>query len=357
MRKVASVLCLIIIFVLPLIAQDDSSQLKISGYAEVYYSYDFSHPRDHLRPWFMYNHNRHNEVNLNIGLLQGTFNGKNTRANLGLMAGTYPEYNLAREGALKAIYEANAGFRVSRHKNLWLDAGILTSHIGFESAIGKDCWNLTRSILADNSPYYESGIRLSGRNRNEKLYFAFLFLNGWQKIKRVPGNQTPAFGTQLTYRPSASLLFNWSTYAGNEYATPVQKWRYFNNFYSLMQITARLGLIAGFDLGIEQAARHSASYHTWYSPVMIARIKVAQKWHVAARAEYYSDNHQVIVQTSAPAGFNARGYSFNIDFAPGSHSTVRLEARLLESSDRNIFQSPSIPGRNFCLSSCVAIAF
>jgi hypothetical protein len=36
----------------------------------------------------------------------------------------------------------------------------MPSHIGFESVISADCWTLTRSLLAENSPYYETGMRL-----------------------------------------------------------------------------------------------------------------------------------------------------------------------------------------------------
>ncbi|MGB4970878.1 MAG: outer membrane beta-barrel protein, partial [Saprospiraceae bacterium] len=52
-------------------AQIDSSKsnLSFSGYAEVYYSYDFNKPADHNRPAFFYSHNRHNEFNLNLGYI------------------------------------------------------------------------------------------------------------------------------------------------------------------------------------------------------------------------------------------------------------------------------------------------
>lgn len=43
----------------------------------------------------------------------------------------------------------------------WLDAGIYPSHIGLESAVGKDNRTLTRSLAAENSPYYESGARIT----------------------------------------------------------------------------------------------------------------------------------------------------------------------------------------------------
>ncbi len=203
------------IFSIPAIAQDTISiekakpnPLTFSGYVEAFYSYDFNKPANHERPGFLYNFNKHNEVNLNLGLFKVNYNTENVRANLAVMAGTYPQYNLAAEqGLLKNIFEANVGIKISKKNNLWIDAGIMPSHIGFESAIGKDNWNLTRSILAENSPYYEAGVKIGFTSKNEKLYAAAMYLNGWQRIQKIPGNQTPAFGTQLTYKPSVKYNF------------------------------------------------------------------------------------------------------------------------------------------------------
>ena len=83
------------------------------------------------------------------------------------MTGNYARYNLSGEPDwAKYIYEANVGFRLSKKQNIWIDAGIMPSHIGFESAISADCWTLTRNILAENSPYYESGVKLGYTHRH-----------------------------------------------------------------------------------------------------------------------------------------------------------------------------------------------
>ena len=102
-------------------AQTDSitNPLKISGYVDVYYSYDFGNPSDHNRPGFMYAYNRHNEVSLHLGLIKAAYTTDNVRANLAFMVGTYPNANLAAEpGVLKNIYEANIGVKISKTKNL-----------------------------------------------------------------------------------------------------------------------------------------------------------------------------------------------------------------------------------------------
>src|SRR6185295_5898902 len=132
--------------------------------------------------------NRHNEFNVNLGLLKASYNTDWIRGNIALATGTYMNANYAAEpGVLKNIYEANAGVRISKSKNLWIDIGIMPSHIGFESARSYDCWNLTRSIIADNTPYYESGAKVTYTSDNNKWMVSALALNGWQRIQRVSG--------------------------------------------------------------------------------------------------------------------------------------------------------------------------
>jgi hypothetical protein len=170
-------------------AVEKNSPLTFSGYAEAYYSYDFNEPTDNNRPFFLYSHNRHNEFNVNLAFVKGSYNTDRTRANIAIAVGTYMNANYAAEpGVLKNIYEANVGVKVSKNKNLWLDVGVLPSHIGFESAHSPSCWALTRSMVAENSPYFESGARLGYTSDNGKFSLSALALNGWQRITRVNGN-------------------------------------------------------------------------------------------------------------------------------------------------------------------------
>src|SRR6478752_3177769 len=137
--------------------EKEPNPITFSGYIDTYYSYDFGNPDNHTRPGIFYNYNRHNEVNLNLGLLKVNYTKDNVRGNFGLMAGTYPQYNMVVEqGLLKNVYEANVGVKLSSKNNLWVDAGVMPAHIGFESAIGKDCMTLTRSLAAEHTPYYEA---------------------------------------------------------------------------------------------------------------------------------------------------------------------------------------------------------
>lgn len=311
-----------------------SPPLKVSAYLETYYIYDFSNPDNHTRPDFLYSFNRHNEVNLNLGLIQVEYKTEKVRGNLGLMAGTYANANLAAEpGVLKNIFEAYVGVKISQKKNLWVDAGVFTSHIGFESAIGANTWNMTRGLLAENSPYYLSGAKVSYTSDNAQWFISGLLLNGWQRIQRVPGNQLPAFGHQLTWTPNDRVLLNSSSFVGSDYPDSQRRMRYFHNFYGQFRLNDRLQVITGFDIGAEQKEKGSSQYNLWYTPIAIARLKAAEKVALAARMEYYSDRNGVIINTGTPQGFQTFGYSLTLDHQITDTVLWRIEGRSLNSKD------------------------
>jgi len=332
---------------------------SFSGYVEAYYQYDFNKPADNNRPGFIYSHNRHNEFNLNLGFLKGSYNTERVRANLAIAAGTYMNANYAAEtGVLKNIYEANAGLKISKKKNLWIDAGIFSSHIGFESAVSKDCWTLTRSMLADNSPYFESGAKLTYTSDNNKWVISGLLLNGWQRIKRVDANSLMSYGTQLQYKPNSNITLNYSTFIGTDKPDSARLWRYFHNLYGMFNVTPKFGITAGFDIGSEQKTKGSSDFNTWYSPVLILKYAVTPKWTVAARGEYYDDKHGVIIASGTPNGFKTAGYSVNVDYAPIPNAVIRLELRSLNSRD-DVFTKGSgvATNNNTFITASIAVSF
>ena len=338
--------------------EKEKSPLTFSGYVETYYSYDFNEPGNHTRPGFVYSHNRHNELNLNIGFAKVNYAKDNVRGNFALMAGTYAQYNLAAEqDLLRNVFEANVGVKISPKHNLWIDAGIMPSHIGFESAVGKDCQTLTRSMLADNSPYYEAGVKIGYTSPSEKWYLAAMYLNGWQRIQKIDGNQTPAFGTQITYKPSSRTTLNWSTYVGNEQPDIDRKWRYFHNLYGQFKITDKTNLTAGFDIGSQQSTNKSDKYDTWFSPVLILQHKPTEKIQLGVRGEYYNDEKSVIIASGTPNGFKTYGFSANFDYLVSDNVMFRIEARNLSSKDEVFLKAGNSTDTNTFLTTAMAISF
>ena len=280
------------------------------------------------------------------------------RASLALGAGSYMNANLASEpGVLKNIYEANAGIKIAHSRDLWIDAGIFASHIGFESAIGKDCWNLTRSILAENSPYYESGVKLSYTSPDQQWFLSVLLLNGWQRIQRPDGNTTPAAGTQVTWKPSGKVVLNYSTFIGNDKPDSLRRMRYFNDFYGIFQLSGKWAFTAGIDYGLEQKARGS-SMNTWYAPVLLVKFAPDDKNTLAARGEYYSDPDGVIVSTGTPNGFKTFGWSVNYDRRIIPNAVWRIEIRSFNGKDRYFLKrNDSNTANDVFITTSLAIGF
>lgn len=341
-----------------LMAQDSTGSLTISGYVEAYYQFDFNKPSDNNRPGYIYSHSRHNEFNLNLGFIKANYTADRVRANLALAAGTYMNANYAAEpGLLKNVYEANTGVKLSKKKNFWLDAGIFSSHIGFESAISKDCWTPTRSLLADNSPYYEAGAKLTYTTTDGMWLLSGLALNGWQRIKRVDGNSRMSWGTQVQYKPSGKLLLNYSSFIGTDKPDSARLNRLFHNFYGIFSLSDQWGIILGMDAGTEEKTPSGNKRNTWYSPVVILQYAVSDKWKMAGRYEYYSDKNGVIIASNSPNGFQTNGYSMNVDHLPAGNVSLRLEARCLAAKEALFSKGAGFTRSVFFITSSIAVSF
>lgn len=333
----------------------DSAKIKsftLSGFADLYYQYDFDNPANKLRPDYIYNHKRHNQPGVNLALLKASFQKNKWRANLGLMAGDYAKYNLAAEPDwARIIYKANVGYNINNKFSI--DAGVLPSHLGFESAISKDNWTLSRSLLAENSPYYESGVKLN-YTPNEKWTFSVLGLNGWQHIK--DNNSSLAGGTQIQFKPNEKWLLNSSTFIGNEKPDSAKQLRFFHNFYTSYAVSNKINMAIFFDYGIEEKLNADGA-NSWMGFLWQLQWKAGNRINTAFRYEYYKDKTGVIIPPPSVNGFRASGFSFNADWQLTRFLLWRNELRLFHSADK-IFSKDNISKYdNFCFLSSVALWF
>ncbi|ALW85189.1 hypothetical protein AUC43_08840 [Hymenobacter sedentarius] len=332
--------------------------LSYYGAVDAYYGYDFGNDGSNFRPDFLYSHNRQNEFSVNQAVVGVRYNNDRVRGAIGLHAGSYVDANYGSEDlTMRHLYEAYAGFRP--FKKAWLDAGIFTSHIGFESAISKENWTLTRSLMADNSPYYEAGARFT-YEPDPKLTLTALVLNGWQIIRE--SNENKALGTQIQWKPSAKLLLNSSTFVGIEGPTGTAQYRrYFHDFYLTYAATDRLSVAGVFDVG-KQATAVYGKHDTWHTGAAFVRYKLADRWAATARAEYYYAERGVVIRGITPnpgsPDFRAGGGSLNLDYAPAPNVLLRLEGRYLRGR-APVFQRADDPTADSYgnLTSSLAISF
>ena len=335
----SSILVLILLLATRAYAQEADKQgpdLYLNTYLDIYYGFDFNNPKTPTRLPYFYHHNRHNSFNANHAKLALRVEDERYRANLGLQTGTYVADNYTAESDfIRAIYDANVGFALDKEKRLWLDAGIFgSSWIGLESTLNWDNMNLGHNLLSENVPYYFAGVMASYLWDNG-LQFKLIVQNGWQRIQRVSGNSLPSFATQLVYAPEGKKYnLNWSTFIGTDDPDASRRMRYYNNFYSQLDLTEVWSLVLGLDIGLQQRFRGSSQMDSWWGMVAIAERTINDQWKAAARFEYYHDPLQVIVSSlDSQNGFKSTGISVNGDYSPFEIIKVRLEGRFLTSPD------------------------
>lgn len=308
----------------------DSTQKALSPwsyllYAEAFVAYDHGLPSGGNRQAFFFNHNRHAQPALNLVVGKMGYEKARWKANLALLTGTYSTDNYAAEPpVLRHLLEANVGYRLHRTEALWLEAGVFPSHIGFESAFSFDNLTLSRSILAENSPYFLSGAQLKYSKNN--WLAAFLILNGWQRIQLLNEQRLPAIGTQFT-NTRGQWTFNWSSFTGFSSPDSARLWRTFHNTYAIWKASKRFTATFGFDIGWQKQAAQIAR---WYSPVMLGRYELNKRLFIAGRIEYYTDPKGGHIPSVVLGGFRTWGYSANLDYQ-NTDWLMRIEMRYLQS--------------------------
>jgi len=338
-------------------AQKDSSfhsspSIKLVGFLDVFYGYDFNQPEAGQRQDFFFNHNRHNEFNLNLGLLQIQVDQEKYRAKLGLQSGTYA----AEEDVFQNIYQANIGVALDKKNRWWLDAGIFESNLGFESALSIENWNLSRALSSESSPYYLAGAKINFQ-ADEHWSITALVSNGWQRIKRVEGNSLLSFGSQVEYQEKNRFKLNWSTFVGTDEPDENRKMRYFNNFYASMHPTAKFNLLLGLDVGFQEREKNSNNFDNWMVFSFLTQYEWSESWKTSFRLEYMEDKDEVIVNSIHASTFQTTSLSLNLDYLPNKQTAVRMEGRWLTAANNAFDENGSPTGDNFFFLTSIAIKF
>lgn len=333
--------------------KNDKVNINFSGYLEAFYGYDFNKPTTSNRLDWIYNHSRHNEFSINMGMLRSTMSYQNVYVNVAVQAGTYVDDNYVDE-SLRLFHEAFIGVFLDKEKKHIVEAGIMPSYIGFESSSTFSNLTLTRSVMAESSPFYFTGAKYN-YVPNDTWSFAIITTNGWQRIEKPNNRALPTFGSQIVYTPKEKTTFNWSTFIGDEAIdTDLLRTRYFSNLYVNHQWNSKWKTIAGFDFGFQKSITGD-TFQDWKTATLITQYAVSEKWNLAARAEYYEDKENVIVGTAAP--FEVFGASLNVDFIPNSKLKLRTEAKWFDAKEPIFVKGMTTTNSNFFLITSLAFEF
>lgn len=313
---------------------------KAGFYIDTYYAMSAWRPKSQDRQ-YLTQIARDREFNINLAHLEALLEEKRVRGRLAVQFGTSVNANYQYETTTgkysnqishRNLQEAFVGYRILN--GLWLDAGIFFSHIGIESWISHNNWNYSRALMADNSPYYLTGARLSYAV-NPALSLQLLLINGWQVI--TPTNRDKSLGTQIAYKFTDQCKISWSTFAGNvapDDATT--QYRFYSNLILQYSPLAFLQFALSSDVGAQKNAE-SNGYRQWYTGALHTRYLFSAQWSAALRLEYMLDKDQVLLSTATEHGFQVVGMTLNVNYQPEAYYLLRLEYRNFFSKD-SIYQ-------------------
>lgn len=331
---------------------DTAPAVTLGAFVDGYYAYDVGRPPSHDHAFaggalFGTQPARHNEFNVNLAFAEARLDAPHYRGRLAVQFGTSVQANYLgepRTGRVSGpdvqqyLQEAVAGVRVARR--LWVDGGIFFSNAGMESWISRDNPTYTRSLVADYSPYYSAGVKLTYA-ATPTLTARLDVVNGWQTI--AENNQGKAAGLRLDYAPNGATTLSYYDFFGEEAGTRL---RMFHGVGAKV-VRGPLTLLGEADVGTQRRPADrpagAAGSSTWYGLLAVVRAQIAPRVALAGRLERYDDPDQVILSTgtrtvavATPGGagataavpnpaFRGNGASLGVDVQPvGGAGSARV---------------------------------
>ena len=312
---------------------DTTAKVTFGGFVDTYFAWDFGRPPSFDRSFatgvqFTTQPARHNEFNVNLAFIEARLDGELVHGRVALQAGTSVQSNYAAEptkgtvsgpGLTRHIQEAYAGARLS--PGLWIDAGIFYSHMGAEAWASRDNATYSRSLVADYSPYYSSGVRAAWQ-ATPRLMARIDVVNGWQNVSE--NNSGKGIGTRFDYALTRSVTLSYYDFFSNEAGN---RCRAFNGLSGKATI-GRMMLLGELDVGTQSKSAASGGSAMWWGYTAVVRGAFTSVLAVVGRIEAFDDKDQVIVATGDSARpLRTIGASFGIDVVPQVRLLWRTELR------------------------------
>ena len=346
-------------------ADDAKPSITWGGFVDTQYAFDFNAPASGDRAYST-QPARANEFNLNLGFIEANVSSEKLRGRLALQAGTSVQANYSAEptnGAVSGsdlsrhVQEARLGYKVS--PKTWIDAGIFFAHVGAETWISRDNIVLTRSLVADYSPYYMSGVKIT-HSATDSLTLQLLVTNGWQTISE--NNTDKNIGTGIEYSLK-NISFAYNTLLGNEMSPDLlgtprpSEFRHYHNFIVRNKNAESLEWVAEFDFGFQKKSIGSGT-SDWWGTSLLARYKISDTGKIAFRTEYFDDPDQIVIVTGQPQSLSAYGGSIGWDQTLESYLMWRTEVRYLQ-ADEKVFpkNTSEISKNNTTVTTSLALSF
>jgi Putative beta-barrel porin-2, OmpL-like. bbp2 len=308
--------------------------LKITGYVETFYQFNFNQPSNLITAYRNFD-DRSNSFTIDNAVLDVSAQAGAVSTRIALQVGRTPatyytlepmETSQAGTGAngpevWRLIQQAIIGYKVN---SLLTEAGIFLSPVGLENVAIKDQWNWSRSTPFTALPYYHAGARVTYPLSDEVTGVVYV-TNGWNDI--VNRNPYPCFAGVVNWAPSKALATALVYFGGVEDPTNApegQPWRHLLDATATWQATDRVALAGQADAGFEPT-RFGTS--RWFDGAGYVRVQPMPWLYVGARLDYFHEyDAGAASRLFFPADDVGSG-TLTADFRPADNVSVRLEYR------------------------------
>jgi hypothetical protein len=291
-------------------------KIDISGFVDVYYTYNFNRTEPALRSFDV----QHNALSLNLAEVAFTEavsadNKVGFRVDLDfgktadIVASFEPEKEAGRD-IYKLVQQAYGTLLTGKVQ--W-DVGKFVTIHGAEVIETQDNWNYSRSTLFGYAiPFYHVGVRAT-LPVNDKLTLAGLVVNGWNNSSKIYGS-LPCLGLQATLKPTSKVTWIANVMVGQEVPDPASDRTLFDTTLTLA-VTPKVSLMLNYDYGKEGDT-------TWSGLAAYAKLQATDRWALVGRYEYLDDDDEFMT-----IGQKAQTFTVTSDYQVDGGLKLRLEYR------------------------------
>ncbi len=308
--------------------------LRIGGYVESSYSWNFLRPRDGITAQRGFD-SQHNSLTVENVALDAQWASGRTTGQLTLQAGSTPTSYYGSDAAvargIRNVQQAWTAYRFGDSSPITVSAGLFLSPIGPEGMAIKDNWTWSRSNLFAALPSYHVGARTAWAASPQWTITGAVY-NGWNQA--IDGNRGKSVSVNAAYTgPAVTAMVQY--FGGVERPTDApegQPWRHMVDLYGTWAVTPRLALRGQVDVGLE---RGELGRQHWLAAAMSAHVDVTSQWAGTARADCIREVHSgsgapspILLPTSRICSVTA-----TLGYMPAAGFAIRAEARADAAAD------------------------
>jgi hypothetical protein len=321
---------------------EGKNPIKINGYLDLYYTYNFNQPapvtpptatnpnmpapQNQYRVFDIY----HDDINL--ALAEITLQKKQDEVSvfLALDFGHNADVLSPNDNVSKHVTQAYLTYQPHELPRLTLTAGKMLTHMGFEVPRAKDNWNYSRSLLFGFAfPFWQTGIGAKYSFLKETLFISAFLYNNTQGLYTT--NRSKAFGAQINWKPLSNLDFFYNLLSGPEADNEgTTRQRYVHEVIGKWQINEQWAIAGDAAFGSLHNYYADGRSGSWVSGY--GALKWKRGWFsLSPRFEMYVDKSGATIQveqiSTAAVPQRIDSTTLTASFDCGKGFETRLEGR------------------------------